>query len=71
MEKFDFNGRDYKVVNGMVHTADTAMLHPCYRGDNVMLDAYCDQLGVKLYQRPNGIHTHGHQKGEARKGRKS
>ena len=67
MEKFDYKGRNYKVVNGMVHTADTAMLHPCYRGDNVMLDAFVDNLdGVLMYQRPDSIHTHGHQKGKAR-----
>jgi hypothetical protein len=68
MNEFSFNGRSYKVVNGMAHTSDTVILHPVYRGDNVMLDAYVDQLaGVKLYQRPDSIHTHGHQKGEARK----
>lgn len=65
--KFDYNGRNYKVVNGMVHTADNGILDPCYKGDNVMLDDYAEILGFKTYQRPNGIHTHGHQKGEARK----
>jgi len=58
MKSFDFNGRNYKVVNGLAHTVensihDSIMVTPCYQGDNVMLDAYCDILGVKLYQRSN------------------
>lgn len=64
MEKFDFNGRNYKVVNGLVHTGDTAILHPCYKGDNVLLDEYAKQLGYDLYQRPSGPHAYGDQSGK-------
>lgn len=71
MKRFDFNGRNYKIVNGLAHEVDESgdftVCEPCYRGDNVMLDDYCDILGVRMYDRPSGIHTHGHQKGEARK----
>ncbi len=60
MEKFDFNGRNYKVVNGLAHevaepskSAEHGLvLIPIYKGDNLMLDAYCKELGVRIYDRP-------------------
>lgn len=71
MKKFEYNGRNYQIANGVVHSVDNSgdftFLDPVYRGDNVVFDAYCDSIGVDMYDRPQGIHTHGHQKGEARK----
>ncbi len=60
MKSFDFNGRNYKVVNGLTHEACTPsmaaehglVLIPIYKGDNLMLDAYCKELGVRVYDRP-------------------
>jgi hypothetical protein len=65
MCKFDFNGRNYKVVNGLVHEIEVSCLAPCYKEDNVLLNAYAEQLGYQLYQKPCGsIHSHGHQTGK-------
>ena len=71
MKQFDFNGRSYKIENGLVHSVDNSgdftTLDPVYRGDNVMLDAECDILGFKLYDRPSGIHAYGNQNGSRSK----
>ena len=53
MKQFLFNGRNYKVINGLVyeHAGGIEGMSLCYRGDNVMLDAHCDVIGVEIQPR--------------------
>ncbi|KKN85480.1 hypothetical protein LCGC14_0277990 [marine sediment metagenome] len=71
MKKFAFNGRNYQIENGLVHSVDNSQdfttLDPVYRGDNVILDGHCDALGFKLYDRPSGIRAYGNQLGSRSK----
>ena len=63
MKKFNLNGVDYKVVNGLVHKQGRGILDPVYKGDNSVIDEYARTHGLQLYQRPSGIHAYGHQLG--------
>lgn len=67
MKKFEYNGRNYKIVGGLVHKVDNSgdfdTLDPCYWGDNVIFDAHCEEMGLSLYYRPQGIHAYGNQNG--------
>lgn len=71
MKTFEYNGRNYKIVNGLAHRVDESgdftTCDPCYRGDNILLDDYCDILGVRMYERPSGIHAYGNQEGSRSK----
>ena len=53
MKRFLFNGRDYKVMNGLVYeyAGGIGGISPCYEGDNVMLDAHCRLLGMDMHKR--------------------
>ena len=69
--KFNLNGIDYKVVDGLVHQVNRGSLNPCYYGEDSTLEEYCRTHDLLLYCRPDSIHTHGHQKGQARVNRTS
>ena len=63
MKQFNVNGVNYKVVNGLVHKQGRGILDPVYKGDSSVMDEYCRTRGLKLYQRPSGIHAYGNQLG--------
>jgi len=62
-DKFNLNGIDYKVVNGLVHKQSQGTLDPCYKGDSSVLDEFCRTHSLTLYQRPKGVHAYGNQHG--------
>ncbi len=66
-DKFNLNGVDYKVANGLVHRQSQGILDPCYRGDSRVLDEYCRTHDLMLYIRPKGVHAYGNQEGQRAK----
>jgi hypothetical protein len=63
-DKFNLNGVDYKVVNGLVHTVSHGTLDPCYWGDSNVLDSFAKDRRLNLYTRPSGPHAYGNQEGQ-------
>ena len=62
-DKFNVNGVNYKVVNGLVHKQENGILDPVYQGDNSVMDEYARTHGLQLYYSPTGIHAYGNQNG--------